>query len=228
MEGVGVGRQRQKIRNQQMHHLGLPFLSQRALSIRAAPDQTKGEPGPRTQFMCADNYELIGRWGKRGHFRIPGWQWLGWTSGPALSSDHQHTGGWGQILTEAAGSSVPLSVAILSLPGGPCEFATLIKSECGSGAKDSWLSPATVKPTAEWVWLLKIASLCVQWKNNLSQNWNHIYLQRKTVPFFFLGRRGVETGRCWGLGSSSSWAKMTFLRGCFFRFKGQACTLSGI
>ena len=59
--GGGGGDKRQKIPNQLMHHLGLTFLSQKALSIRVAPDQTKGEPGPRTQFMCADNYELIGK-----------------------------------------------------------------------------------------------------------------------------------------------------------------------
>ena len=69
------GEQRQKIPNQLLHHRmtwASLYSPKKALSRRAAPDQTKREPGPRTQFMCADNYELVGKRGKKGHFRIPG------------------------------------------------------------------------------------------------------------------------------------------------------------
>lgn len=69
--------------------------------------------------------------------------------------------------------------------------------------------------------------VCPVKKQPFSKLKSYIFTE-ENCAFLFFGGGWVETGRRWGLGSSSSWAKMTFLHGCFFRFKSQACTLSGI
>lgn len=78
---------------------------------------------------------------------------------------------WWQRHTKAAGSGAPAQQATalvplppsssLYLPKKPSEFTILIKIvACGSRARNSQPSWATVKPTTQWVSLLKIAALC--------------------------------------------------------------------
>lgn len=85
--------------------------------------------------MFADNYELIGKWGKEGHFRITGWQWLNWGSGPALPSDSQLAGGTRSQDSQLQGpcqaghcASAPPSTLSLSFPKKPSDCTTLIKT----------------------------------------------------------------------------------------------------